>query len=672
VGQWFGVRGLCGLGKSATLGGDGRWGARPGAEAAATLWRMSEQGPPTTLRQVGQMLAAPLVGPVRRFAGTMRSYGVRDLRGDALAGLTVAVVGVPQAMAYAMIAGVPAEYGLYTLIFQCAIGSILNSQPLLSVGPINTQSLLVASIVGGINGIEVSGAEYISLVVTLTFLKGLMQIGLAEMRLGNLVQYVSQSVIVGFTAGAGVLIAGKQVGAFLGFRAPPIEDTLPGLPGIAQTLWGPAESQPWGHFDETSGWAVGLGVLSLALVIGGRMISRFVPGPLLAVGLSATLVWALGLTADDLSLVGDVPSSLAGVFSLPDFMALGEHYDALLAGALALSLLGLLEAYSIGKSIATKTGTRISANQEMFSQGLTNLLTSFLSSIPGSGSFSRSALNHYAGARTAVAGLINAAVVLAIFLLLAPAAKYVPMSSIAAILFVIAFGLIDWRHFLKLVKANPADGAVCLATFIATLVAPLQYAVFIGIALNLALYLRRASQLQVSEMVKPRGGPYLERPLRTSDGLPAKDVMMVQLEGNLFFGVADELQDRLSEIERQGVRVVVLRLKRTHSIDATVMGVLEQFVEAMQARGGHVVLCGVKERTLEKLEAYGLVARIGKANVFATTYGVFESAKRALERARELLGATIDLDGLLDEDEPTRTADGRGRANDAGTIEYQI
>ncbi|MEO0964678.1 MAG: SulP family inorganic anion transporter [Planctomycetota bacterium] len=625
--------------------------------------------PPMSLRQLGVAMAEPLISPLRRFGAAMRGYTAADARGDALAGLTVAVIGVPQAMAYALIAGVPAEYGLYTLIFQCAIGSIFNSQPLLSVGPINTQSLLVASIVSRLAG--AMGPEYVAIAITLTFLKGLVQMAMAEMRLGNLVQYVSQSVIIGFTAGAGVLIAAKQVSGFLGFDVTRLDDTWPGLIGIVQNLWGGETAGAWGHLDETSAWAVGLGVLSLAIVIGSRMISRFVPGPLIAVAVAATAVWAVGLNDQDLTLVGEVPTSLAGVLSAPDFTAIVVHFDALLAGALALALLGLMEAYSIGKNIAGKTGSRISANQEMFSQGLTNFLTSFLSCIPGSGSFSRSALNHYAGAKTAVSGLFNAGFVLIIFLLFAPAAKYIPMSCIAAILFVVAYGLIDWKHFLRLVKANPADGAVCLATFVATLFAPLQYAVFLGIALNLALYLRRAAQLQMSEMVKPRGGPFVERPLRVSDGSAAKEVMMVQLEGSLFFAGADELQDRLSDIERQGVRVVILRMKRTHSVDATVMAVLERFVESMQARGGHVVLCGLKETTLQRLDAYGLVARIGKANVFPTTYGVFESARRALERARELLGATVDLDGLLDEEEPKGVQPLDPREDD-GRWAYQI
>ncbi|MEO0587224.1 MAG: SulP family inorganic anion transporter, partial [Planctomycetota bacterium] len=555
---------------------------------------MPDENPMPTPTRVAELIAEPVIDPVRRFIAAMRRYTLADARGDALAGLTVAVVGVPQAMAYALIAGVPVQYGLYTLIFQCAIGSIFNSQPLLSVGPINTQSLLVASIVSRLAG--AMGPEYVAITITLTFLKGLVQMAMAEIRLGNLVRYVSQSVIIGFTAGAGVLIAAKQVAAFLGFPAERIADPWPGLVGVGQQLWGTAESQPWGHFDETSPWAVGLGLLALGLVLGARLISRYVPGPLLAVVATATIVWAVGLTEADLTLVGAIPTSLTGVLSLPDFTAVVTHFDALLAGALALSLLGLMEAYAIGKSIAVKTGDRISANQEMFSQGLTNLLTSFLSCIPGSGSFSRSALNHFAGARTAVSGLFNAGFVLVIFLLFAPTAKYIPMSAIAAILFVIAFGLVDWKHFLRITKANPADGAVCLATFLATLLAPLQYAVFLGIVLNLALYLRRAAQLQVSEMVKPRGGPYFERSLKSSDGTPPKDVMLLQLEGNLFFGVADELRDALADVERRGVRVVVLRLKRTHSIDATVMGVFEQFTQAMQARGGHVVLCGVKER----------------------------------------------------------------------------
>jgi len=593
-------------------------------------------------------LTLPVRVPARRLVDTVRTYNAADLRGDLVAGATVAVVAVPQSMAYAIIAGVPAVYGLYTFIIQCAIGSLLNSQKFLSVGPINTQSLLTASIITSI-GMRVAepgmseqdmGGLFISLAVTLTFVKGLMQVLLSAARLGALVRYVSQSVIVGFTAGAGVLIAAGQVPAFLGYQANRSADDLPALVGTIQRTVRGLDGADWR--------SVVLGVIALAVVVGGRRVSKLFPGPLLAVALGAVTVWLVGFGAGDFRLVGEIPQGLPAP-SLPDVGRYLEQSEAIFAGALALSLLGVMEAYSIGKSIASKTGDRISANVEMFSQGATNFLSSFFMCIPGSGSFSRSALNFEAGARTVLSGVFNALFVLVIFLIGAPAAKYVPMSAIAAILFVIAFGLIDWSYLLRAWRSSRSDAITCLGTFVATLVAPLQYAVFIGVFLNLAVYLRRASELRMIEMVSSPQGPFLEREVHEKAGGPR--VRFLQVEGNLFFGQADELQDRLDAVGRSGVKVVVLRLKRCHSMDSTIMQAIERFVQQMKGRGGYVVLCGVRPELMGRLRGFGLVRDIGEENVFATREGVFTSAKAALRRAKALVGASIDEDVIADEDE---------------------
>jgi len=234
--------------------------------------------------------------------------------------------------------------------------------------------------------------------------------------------------------------------------------------------------------------------------------------------------------------------------------------------------------------------------------------------------------------------------VLVIFLLLAPAGELVPTSTIAAILFVISVGLIDWRYARRLLHSNRPDAAVCLGTFAATLLLPLAYAVFVGVFLNLALYLRRSSQLHLNEMVRTPGGPFLERPLRDRAG--DRQVIFLQMEGDLFFAIADELADRLTRLSASGVRVVVLRLKRTHSIDATVLGVFENFARQMQQKSAHVILCGVKPQLMDTLQRYGRITLLGEKNVLETGFGVFTSAKRALQRAKELVGRSIDTEGF--------------------------
>ncbi len=571
-----------------------------------------------------------------------RGYDLPKLRGDALAGLTVAVVAVPQSMAYALIAGVPVEYGLYSVIIQCFIGSLFNSQPFLSVGPMITQSLLVASTVTRLVGPTDPVGTYLQLVVGVTLLKGLMQLAMAGLRLGAVVRYVSQAVVVGFTAGAGVLIAAGQLHWFLGFAAPGAKDDWPGVLGEAQ--------RTLRHLAETDWRAVAIGAGCLALLLASRRISKLIPGPLLAVMAAGVAVVLGGWTDGSLPLIKELPP-VREVWNLPHIPVLELHtLEKLLPAALALSLLGLMEVYAIGRTLSAKSGHHISANQELFSQGLTNAVSSFFHCIPSSGSFSRSALNYLAGAQTCYAGVFNAVFCALIFLLFGTWAKLVPMCALAAILFVVAFSLIDFDYMRRVLRSNRADAAVCFTTFAATLTMPLAYAVFIGIFLNLALYLRRASTLHLAEMVPTGAGPFIERPLQER-GSGRRRVMFLQIEGDLFFGIADDLRQRLDNLHADPVRVVIFRLKRTHSIDSTVMQVLEQFTRDLQARGGHVILCGLKPELLDVLRAYGLVDLIGAENVFETGFGIFTSAQRALDRARHLLQGSIDDDDLPEKHE---------------------
>lgn len=594
---------------------------------------------------IWNMLADPLISPLRRSRDALQAYDRRTLRADLLAGLTVSVVAIPQAMAYALIAQVPAEYGLYTVIFHCLIGSMFNSQPLLSTGPTNTQALLIASITTRMVAPDLPEdqriAMFVQLAIVLSLVKGVIQIVLAEARLGNLVKFVSHSVIVGFSAGAGVLIAGGQIHSFLGFATQRTAEQWPGVVGIAQRL------AP--HLGEISPWAVGVGLLSLAIVLGSRKLSRMFPGPLIAIVVAALCVFLFDLTHSELTRIRPLPDALP-MPAAPNWSLLFNRFDGVLSGAFALALMGMMEAYSVGKAIANKTNTSVSANQEMFSQGLTNFVGSFLNCIPGSGSFARSALNHYMGARTFLAGVFNGLFILIIFLLFAPAAQYIPMTAIAAILFVIAYGLIDFAYLRRVVRTSRADTWACLGTFVATLIFPLAYAVFVGIFLNIALYLRRSSTLHVAEMVRSPGGPFIERPLTDRTG--RQKVTFLQVEGDLFFGVADDLQETLFKLANSpGLRCVILRMKRTHWIDTTVLTVLEQFVMQMRERGKHVVLCGLRENLHHRLQSFGLAQQVGEDNIFESSYGVFTSAKRAIQRAKVLVGSSIDADILADVDD---------------------
>ncbi len=578
----------------------------------------------------------PLHPPIQ----TIRHYTFRKLRKDLVAGLTVSVVEIPQAMGYALIAGVPPQYGLYTSIIQGVIGAMLSSSEHLTTGPTNTQSLLIASAAARVAAL--SPTAYLQLVFGLALIKGIIQLAFAAAKLGDLVRYVSRSVIVGVAAGSGVLIVVGQLPNFLGV-IPDKTRHLPGILGAFERLWP--------HLGNVNLMAMMIGIGSIALMSAVRAISRFLPAALMAVIGSAIVVAAAGWSSR-VQIIGELPRSFPH-FHVPQITL--NDAQALFAGALALAILGMLESVAIGKSIAAHTGERISANQEFFAQGLKNFLTSFFQCIPGSGSFTRSALDFAAGAETRFAAVFNAMFVAIMFWLLAGQAKFIPLSSLAAVLFVIAAGLIDWRYILRAVRTSRSDALVCLATILATLLAPLEFAIFIGIFLNIALYLRTASRLHLAEINQtPGGGPFFERPIhdRVSG---EKKVIFLQLEGELFFAVADELQDQLTALMHSGIRLVILRLKRTHSIDATVLHVLESFARDMKKMNRYVVLCGVKFELLRTLRAFGLVDVLGRENVFETGGGVFTSAKRALQRARQLVGSSIDASGI-DVDEPEEWA----------------
>ncbi|HEV2292527.1 MAG TPA: SulP family inorganic anion transporter [Tepidisphaeraceae bacterium] len=574
-----------------------------------------------------------LAVPFRPPFETAKHYSIAKFRKDIVAGLTVSVVELPQAMAYALLAGVPPQYGIYTSVIQGILGALFSSSHHMASGPTNTQSLLIASALTRITDPTSDPATYLRLVFVLALLKGLIQLAFAVARMGAMVRYVSRSVIVGLAGGAGVLIIVGQIPRVLGLAVSGVPQRFAGAAGEIEKLL------PQLHHLNTK--ALTVGAVSLAVMLGVRGVSKLLPGALMGVIAGAAVVVATGWGPADLPLVGQLPRALPG-FVVPHF-TWGEA-EALLAGALALALLGMLETVAIAKGIAASSGDRIDPNREFFAQGLANAVSSVFQCIPGSGSFTRSALDHAAGAATRFAAVFNALFVGILFVLAGGVAKYIPLATLGAVLIVIGFGLIDWRYIPRMFRASRSDAVVCGITFAGAMVLPLELAIFLGIFLNLALYLRTSSRLHVTEMIH-RTGVFHERPI-VNKHTGERQVVFLQLEGDLFFGVADELQDRLNALVGSTVRVVILRLKRTHSIDATVLGVLERFVADMKSRQRYVVLCGVKPELMSVLRTYGLIEQIGRDNVFPTGGGIFTSAKLALERAQTLVGRSIDTDGI--------------------------
>ena len=391
------------------------------------------------------------------------------LRADFFAGLTGAIVVLPQGVAFATLAGMPAEYGLYSAMIPCVIAALFGSSRVMVTGPANAISLTIFAVMAPI---AVPGsARYVALVLTLTFLVGLWQLLLGLARAGKLTQYVSHTVIVGFTAGAAVLIFSSQIRNFFGV------DITRGA-GVWKTF------NEFVHLLPTIAWpSVTVGVTALAVAKLWQPLNRIVPAMLIAV--IAGSLMALALRMFDTSWITQTVDALPGALpriSMPDLSL--ETLQVLFIPSIAMTLLALAEAVSIGQALAKKRKEAFDGNQEFIGQSMANVVGSFFSAYPCSGSFNRSGVNFAAGAVTPLSAIIASVLLVLILFFIAPLAQYLPLPAIAAILYLVAWNLVDRREIRHLL-ADSIERITLITTFIATLTLPLEWAILLGIAVSL-------------------------------------------------------------------------------------------------------------------------------------------------------------------------------------------
>ncbi|HEY2827492.1 MAG TPA: SulP family inorganic anion transporter, partial [Pirellulales bacterium] len=374
---------------------------------------------------------------------SLRNYSTRTLAFDTMAGLTVAAVALPQAMAYAQIANIPPQYGLYTAIVMTAVGALFDSSKQLINGPTNAISIAVLSALVGF-----SESERIPAFILLTLMVGVVQIAISLFRLGDLTRYVSHAVIVGFTLGAAVLLVLDQLKNLLGIPA-----AGSGEDHFLVRVWLTLQ-----HFDKTNHTAlmVGLGTVATALALRwvNSLLGIRLPDLLLAVICVTAVVGNWQLDQQGLKIVGDIPAKLPS-FQLPDVSWPRVH--DLASNSLAIALLGLLEAISMAKAIAAQTRQKLDMNQQCLSEGLANVTGSFFQCFPGSGSLTRSTINQQAGGRTQWSGVISAAAVALTVVLFARYAYYIPKAGLAGILMLSAWRLVDRRQLVYYLRTTRTD-----------------------------------------------------------------------------------------------------------------------------------------------------------------------------------------------------------------------
>jgi SulP family sulfate permease len=546
------------------------------------------------------------------------------LRGDVLAGITTGVLAVPQGLAFALIAHIPPQHGLYAMIVPTIVAALIRSSPFLVTGATNTSALVIGALVAGF---ATGPADAVPMMLLITLVMGVLQVSAGVLRLGVFGRYVSHAVLVGFTLGAATLIFADQLRNVLGI---PVESS----PRLVETLEGLVP-----HLTAADGRAIAIALVTWAIVLASARISRLVPGAMIAIACTALGAWALGWEegASAIRVVGEVPATLPHVTVPPVSI---ERLRLVMAASFAIAILGMVEAISIGKALSARAQVKFHANQELFAKGVGNVVGAFFGCMPTSASWTRSAINLQMGSKTRWVGVVAGLTVLVIMLSLGPAARYVPRACLGAIIMWIAVLMVDLESARYVWRWSVADAIVLVMTYVSTLVFEIQYAIYLGVFLSLVLLVRRVGELQIVEMVEVAPRVYREIEIDAETGSSA--LVLLALEGDLFFGVVEELEEHLSRIAAKGARAIVIRMKRAHAIDATAAEALANFAIHFQEKGGRLILCGLKPELHAQVLRSHLGEVLGPENVLMTDKRHLESLRRAIDKARrDVLAAGI-------------------------------
>jgi SulP family sulfate permease len=555
---------------------------------------------------------------------SLRTYSWGAFRRDLFAGVTVAAVAVPQAMAYASIFGMPVQNGLYTAIVMTGVGALLDSSKQLINGPTNAISIAMLSALA-----MVPTDQHLAAAILMAALIGLFQTAISLLRFGDLSRFISHAVIVGFTAGASVLLVLDQLKNVLGFQAQGAQHDH-----FIKRFW---LTMCYGGTIHVPTLLVACGTIFVALAARwvNRRLRLGLPELLLAIASAGVCVWHWDLADQGVKLIDKVPRTLPH-FVPPDWdWSLARE---LAPSAAAIGMLGLLEAIAMAKSIAAKTGQKLDLNQQCLSEGVANLSGSLFQCFPGSGSLTRSYINHQARAASQWSGVISAAMVALTVLALAPLAQYIPKAALAGVLMVTAARMVDIAGITYHTRASRFDAAIVMATAFSAVLISVEFCIMVGTVLSFLMYVPRAARVEMHELVIDESFRVRER---NGQDTGCSKLRIFNFEGELFFGSAPEFESHLETIEHEldnnDVRILVLRVKHLRNPDAVCMQLLQQFIERVKSRGVDLCLSGVRDSFFTTLSKVGIVDQLGPERVFREVSQVWTSTARAIEWAHAQL-----------------------------------
>lgn len=536
----------------------------------------------------------------------------RSLPADLVAGATTALVGIPQVMGFALVAGINPLYGLYTAGFATAIAALLTGSSYLKVMLSNVLAVSIYSVLAPVPEADIPATLFV-----LTFLVGLFQLGFGLVRAGSLTRFVSNAVLTGFVTGAALLIVLGQLGNLTGYEHPREAIRILAVPDLLL------------HAGEIQPQALAVGILTIALVLAFRRVPHLRSVAFLLPVIIATLLVLAAFP--EVALVGDIAAIPAGlpVPAAPD-LALAP---GLLVPALALAIIGLVMTVGITETNPEPDGTIADVNRDFSGQGVTNILCSFLQCAPASGSLSATALNVAAGAETRMANLISGALVGAVVVLAGPLAELIPLPALAGILVLIGIELMyQPREIACIWKYSRPGRWAMVATFVSTQVLPLQYSIYVGVFLSLAIYLVTSTrEAAVVRLVPAGGGMFREEP--APKRLPGGRLTILSISGSIYFATLRAIERSLPSPEGAEGTVVILALRGRVEAGTGLFRMLERYARQVEAGGNRLILAEVDPRLLAGLEGTGAAEAIGHENIFLATPVVWESLMEAIRAA---------------------------------------
>lgn len=550
----------------------------------------------------------------------LRSYYSHHFRHDLQAALTVALIAIPQSMAYALIAGLNPIYGLMGVIIPAIIAPIIGSSSYLVTGLSNAIAITTAGVLAGYTG----PSDYLQMVFALAIISGLVKLLLGIFRLGWITRIISNSVLTGFLIGLGSLIIINQLSPLTGIPRP---DASSAIFTLADELT---------HLKLINPFVLIVAVGSIAILIIIRKFDPRLPSEMAVILLASLFVYLVGWREEGVRVIadlGDLPKFGLNFF-LPNF-SLGD-WEFLIPGGLAVALMSMVEALTVSKSVALSKGQHLDVSRELVGQGVASLVSGFLQTPPSSGSTARTAVNIGSGARTRFAAAMSGIFVLPAAIWLQDWIRYIPLTALGAVVVVSATRIVNWKHVRLTWNSRGTSRWVMVVTFVATLIFPLQLAIFMGIALSLVFYLFESSQLQVFYISHEGDGKFYEH-TDLHFWQTGKPIVLMSIEGPLHFAAVDVFENHLDQALEAGAKVVILRLRSAQIVASTAMAVLAAEIRHAQLMDAHIILCGLDEKLCQHLRDAGIMAMLGEDAVFPGSPLIFEATQNAIDHAESLI-----------------------------------